>query len=70
MELSGVGLSVAAGDYRMLNVVLAGAASPFLPLDFAKLREATRAQVPKGTEDNNLQALELGRQATAGQAPG
>jgi indolepyruvate ferredoxin oxidoreductase beta subunit len=66
--LSGAKLALAAGDYRMLNVVLAGAASPFLPLDYDKLKQATVAQVPKGTEDKNLQALQLGRDATRGQA--
>ncbi len=68
VTVSGVELALAAGDYRMLNVVLAGAASPFLPLDFVKLQEATKAQVPKGTEEKNLQALQLGRAATEGQA--
>ncbi len=68
VDLSGSKLALAAGNYRMLNVVLAGAASPFLPLAYDKLQQATKAQVPKGTEEQNLRALQLGRDATEGHA--
>ncbi|MDP8223967.1 MAG: 2-oxoacid:acceptor oxidoreductase family protein [Candidatus Lernaella stagnicola] len=56
----GVKLALLAGDYRMLNVVMAGAISAFLPLDFEMVKEATEAQVPRGTFDKNLKALMLG----------
>jgi Pyruvate/2-oxoacid:ferredoxin oxidoreductase gamma subunit len=61
-----VKLALAAGDYRMLNVVMAGAMSYFLPIDFEKLKEATEAQVPPGTYERNLKALLLGREAAEG----
>lgn len=59
----GAGLALAAGHFMMLNVVMAGAISAFLPIDFEKLREAVAAQVPKPTLMKNLQALSLGREA-------
>jgi indolepyruvate ferredoxin oxidoreductase beta subunit len=59
----GVRLALEAGDYRMLNVVMAGAISYFLPVDFEKLKEATEAQAPKGTFAKNLKALTAGREA-------
>ncbi len=62
----GVKLALAAGDYRMLNVVMAGAMSYFLPIDLEKLKEATEAQVPPGTYERNLKALLLGREAAEG----
>ena len=59
-----VELALEAGDYRMVNVVMAGAISPLLPLDLDKLQLATEAQVPPGTYEKNLRALMLGREAT------
>jgi indolepyruvate ferredoxin oxidoreductase beta subunit len=63
VTVPGAALALEAGDYRMLNVVMAGAVSAFLPIDFERLKEATEAQVPKGTFAKNLRALELGRGA-------
>ena len=58
-----VELALEAGDYRMVNVVMAGAISPLLPLDLDKLQLATETQVPPGTYEKNLRALMLGREA-------
>lgn len=63
VALPGVGLALEAGDYRMLNVVMAGAMSAYLPIELEMLKEATEAQVPRGTCENNLKALMLGREA-------
>ncbi|NLH49073.1 MAG: indolepyruvate oxidoreductase subunit beta [Myxococcales bacterium] len=60
-----VRLALEAGDYRMLNIVMAGAASAFLPIDLDRLKEATETQVPKGTYAKNLKALLLGREAAS-----
>jgi indolepyruvate ferredoxin oxidoreductase beta subunit len=65
VEVPGVKLALEAGDYRMVNVVMAGAMSYFLPVDLERLKEAAEAQVPKGTYGKNLQALLLGREAAA-----
>ncbi len=59
-----VELALEAGDYRMVNVVMAGAISPLLPLDLERLQQATEAQVPAGTYEKNLRALMLGREAS------
>lgn len=58
-------LALEAGSHKMVNVVMAGALSPFLEIPLDKLKEATEAQVPPGTYDKNLQALLLGREAAA-----
>ncbi len=58
-----VQLALAAGDYRMVNVVMAGAISPLLPVGLEELKRATEAQVPPGTYDKNLRALLAGREA-------
>jgi indolepyruvate ferredoxin oxidoreductase, beta subunit len=59
----GVKLALKAGDYRMLNVVMAGALSAYLPLDLEQVKQATERQVPAGTYEKNLKALMLGREA-------
>ena len=58
-------LALKAGDLRMLNVVMAGAISRYMPIQVDKLQEAVRAMVPKKTIENNLEALALGRDAAA-----
>ena len=63
VTIPAVSLALRAGDYRMVNVVMAGAVSPFLPLDLGKLQQATEQQVPPGTYEANLRALMLGREA-------
>jgi indolepyruvate ferredoxin oxidoreductase beta subunit len=57
-----------AGSRRATNVVLAGAASPYLPIRFESLEaELHRAFAAKGTEvvEFNLRALAAGREAAA-----
>jgi indolepyruvate ferredoxin oxidoreductase beta subunit len=57
-----------AGSRRATNVVLAGAASPYLPIRFATLEaELHRAFAAKGKEvvEINLRALHAGREAAA-----
>jgi len=65
IAVPGVQLALAAGHFMMLNVVMAGAISARLPIDFDKLKEAVAAQVPTPTLEKNLQALALGREAGA-----
>jgi indolepyruvate ferredoxin oxidoreductase beta subunit len=63
-----VRLAREAGSRRATNVVLAGAASPYLPIRFATLEaELHRAFAAKGNEviDINLRALHAGREAAA-----
>ena len=57
-----------AGSRRATNVVLAGAASPYLPIRFETLEaELGRAFAAKGNEivEINLRALHAGREAAA-----
>ncbi|HZD44035.1 MAG TPA: indolepyruvate oxidoreductase subunit beta [Methanomicrobiales archaeon] len=56
-------LAVEAGSPLAQNVVMLGAASPFLPLSPESLMEAVRRSVPKKTIDVNIRAFELGRDA-------
>ena len=61
-------LAKAAGSPRAANVVLAGAASPYLPIRFATLEaELQRAFAAKGPQvvEINLRALHAGREAAA-----
>ncbi|HWQ67422.1 MAG TPA: indolepyruvate oxidoreductase subunit beta [Methanospirillum sp.] len=50
-----------AGSILTQNVVLLGAASPFLPLREESLREAVSRIVPKKTVELNLKAFDIGR---------
>ena len=57
-----------AGSVKATNVVLAGAASPILPIRFATMEaELERAFAAKGAEvvEMNLRALHAGREAAA-----
>ena len=56
-------LAEEAGSILTSNVVLLGAASPFLPLRGESLREAVSRIVPKKTVELNLKAFDLGRAA-------
>ncbi len=63
-----VRLAREAGSRRATNVVLAGAASPYLPIRFETLEaELHRAFAAKGDEvvEINLRALHAGREAAA-----
>jgi len=62
-SVHGAGLALEAGNYKMINVVMAGALSAFLPVDFERLKQALENVAPKGTYEKNLQALQLGREA-------
>ena len=55
-----------AGSPLTQNMVMVGAASPFLPLKPASLEAAIRRSVPKKTIDMNLRAFQLGREAAGG----
>jgi indolepyruvate ferredoxin oxidoreductase beta subunit len=50
-----------AGSTLTSNVVLLGAASQYIPLPEASLREAVRHVVPKKSIEMNLKAFDLGR---------
>jgi indolepyruvate ferredoxin oxidoreductase beta subunit len=54
-----------AGSPLTLNMVMVGAASPFLPLDKASLETGLKAWVPPKTIDMNLKAFEGGRAAVS-----
>ena len=58
--------AVEAGSLLTQNMVLVGAASPFLPLKPESLEEAIRRSVPKKTIEMNLRAFRLGREAAGG----
>jgi indolepyruvate ferredoxin oxidoreductase beta subunit len=56
-------LAEEAGDVRAVNVVMVGAFAEknLLPISVEELKKATLKLVPKGTEEINLKAFELGR---------
>ena len=59
-------LALEAGSPLTQNVVMLGAASPFIPLSESALIDATKRCVPKKSMDVNIRAFQLGRSA-AGQ---
>ncbi len=63
VAIPAMSLALQAGSNKMVNVVMAGALSPFLDLPLEQIEAATEAQVPPGTYDKNLRALLLGREA-------
>ncbi len=52
-----------AGSPLAQNVVMLGAASPFIPLSESAMIEGVRRCVPKKSTDVNLRAFQLGRDA-------
>ncbi|MDD1678455.1 MAG: indolepyruvate ferredoxin oxidoreductase subunit beta [Methanomicrobiales archaeon] len=56
-------LALEAGSPLTLNIVMVGAASPFLPLQTSSLEAGVRTWVPPKTLDMNLKAFEHGRAA-------
>ncbi len=56
-------LALEAGSPLTLNMVMVGAASPFLPLQTASLETGLRAWVPSKTVEMNLKAFAAGRMA-------
>jgi indolepyruvate ferredoxin oxidoreductase beta subunit len=56
-------LALEAGSPLTLNIVMVGAASPFLPLHIASLEAGVRTWVPPKTVEMNLKAFERGRDA-------
>ena len=61
MPFDGTQLAVAAGDKRTLNLVLLGAALPFLPLTESVILEAIKNTVPKKVLEINQKAFAAGR---------
>lgn len=56
-------LALEAGSPLTLNMVMVGAASPFLPLHRASLEEGVRRWVPPKTIEMNMKAFERGKEA-------
>jgi indolepyruvate ferredoxin oxidoreductase beta subunit len=54
-------LAQEAGSPLTLNIVMVGAASPFLPLSVSSLEEGVRRWVPPKTMEMNLKAFTLGK---------
>jgi indolepyruvate ferredoxin oxidoreductase beta subunit len=61
MPFDGTQLAVAAGDKRTLNLVLLGAALPFLPLKESVILKAIKNTVPKKVLEINQKAFAAGR---------
>ncbi len=63
--LDATSLAQEAGNLRTMNVVMLGALAGTgkLPIKVETLRRAVRENVPKGTEDVNMRAFELGFRA-------
>src|SRR5512143_65851 len=61
VPLDGTQLAVNAGDKRTLNLVLLGAALPFLPLKEPVVLEAIKNTVPKKVLEINQKAFAAGR---------
>ncbi len=57
-------LAQEAGSPLTQNVVMLGAASPFIPLSEGAMVEAVQRCVPKKSTDVNLRAFQLGRDAS------
>lgn len=66
VALDALALAREAGTERAVNVVLIGAASPFLPLDQELLRKVVAERVPAKYRDLNIKAFELGLSASQG----
>ena len=58
-------IALEAGSPLTLNIVMVGAASPFLPLQPASLEEGVRRWVPPKTIEMNKKAFELGKNAVS-----
>jgi indolepyruvate ferredoxin oxidoreductase beta subunit len=58
-------LALEAGSPLTLNIVMVGAASPFLPLHTASLEAGVRTWVPPKTVEMNLKAFERGKDAVS-----
>jgi len=63
--IDGTKIAEEAGDARSLNIVMLGslAAAIKLPFKLESLRKAILGRVPKGTEEINLKAFDLGYKA-------
>ncbi|MBM3329459.1 MAG: indolepyruvate oxidoreductase subunit beta [Calditrichaeota bacterium] len=57
-----------AGSSKMVNTVLLGAISNYLPLEEATWEAILRKKVPRGTEEANLTAFRRGRQFALAEA--
>lgn len=66
ISLDALALAREAGTERAVNVVLIGAASPFLHLDKELLRKVVGDRVPPKYRELNMKAFEMGLSASAG----
>jgi indolepyruvate ferredoxin oxidoreductase beta subunit len=66
IALEALALAREAGTERAVNVVLIGAASPFLPLDQELLRKVVGDRVPPKYRELNMKAFDMGLAASAG----
>ncbi|MBS3815619.1 MAG: indolepyruvate oxidoreductase subunit beta [Hadesarchaea archaeon] len=65
LDFNATELAQKAGNIRTMNVVMLGAleSTGKLPIDSNTLKETIKANVPKGTEEANMNAFELGIKA-------
>ena len=65
VAIDATGLSIKSGSAKTLNMLMLGmaAATELLPFSIEILKETIRERVPKGTEDLNMKAFDVGYKA-------
>ena len=67
--VEGLELARQAGNIKMVSTVMVGGISCFVGIADEFWKATIKESVPKGTEDANLQAFELGRNAVKEKLP-
>ena len=65
VAIDATGLSIKSGSAKTLNILMLGmaAATDLLPFPIELLKETIKDRVPKGTEDLNMKAFDVGYKA-------